>query len=83
KQDEKFKLDIKQQEKVSNEKRLIYENEKQQIINDYEKFIKKIEKQYEFKNDEYEKRIELLIAKTHEQLKSIEGKKCIGLDDFH
>ena len=33
-----------------------------------------MEKQFAQKTDEYEKRIEMLIAKTHEQLKSIEGK---------
>lgn len=43
------------------------------MINEYEQFIRKIEKQYGQKTDEYEKRIEMLLAKTHEQLKSIEG----------
>lgn len=32
-----------------------------------------MEKQHTLKTDEYEKRIEMLVTKTHEQLKSIEG----------
>lgn len=43
------------------------------MINEYEQFIRKLEKQYTQKTNEYEKRIEILIAKTHEQLKSMEG----------
>ena len=46
-----------------------------------------MEKQFAQKTDEYEKRIEVLIAKTHEQLKSIEGLlidslSSIGVDSL-
>ncbi|CAF1248870.1 unnamed protein product [Rotaria sordida] len=43
-----------------------------EIINEYEQFIQKFEKNHIQKTDEYEKRIEILISKTHEQLKSME-----------
>lgn len=44
-----------------------------QIINQYEQHIRKVEGNYAQVNDEYEKRIEKLISKTHEQVKSMEG----------
>ena len=45
-----------------------------QIINEYDEYIRKLQKQSAQKADEYEQRIESVISKTNEQLKSIEGK---------
>ncbi len=44
-----------------------------QLRAEYEQFIRQLEKQFSQKTDEYEKRIEIIIAKTHEQFKSMEG----------
>ncbi|CAF0849754.1 unnamed protein product [Rotaria sordida] len=74
KQEQKMKYDLQQIDKLSVDKKLVHENEKQKLINEYEQFIRKIEKQHNQKTDEYEKRIEILISKTHEQLKSIEDE---------
>ncbi|CAF0859336.1 unnamed protein product [Rotaria sordida] len=74
KQEQKLKYDLQQIDKLSVDKKLVHENEKQKLINEYEQFIRKIEKQHNQKTDEYEKRIEILISKTHEQLKSIEDE---------
>ncbi|CAF4656348.1 unnamed protein product [Rotaria sp. Silwood1] len=74
KKEEKIKNDLQKFNQLSVETKRTHEIEKQQIINEYEQFIQKLEKNYTYKADEYEKRIEVLISKTHEQLKSMEDE---------
>ncbi|CAF2987417.1 unnamed protein product [Rotaria sp. Silwood2] len=72
--DEKIKNDLQKFNQLSVETKHTHEIEKQQIINEYEQFIQKLENNYTQKADEYEKRIEVLISKTHEQLKTMEDE---------
>ncbi|CAF4366948.1 unnamed protein product, partial [Adineta steineri] len=43
------------------------------LINEYDEFIRKLEKQNAQKTDENEKRIEIIVSKTQEQLRTIES----------
>ncbi|UJR09137.1 hypothetical protein I4U23_013383 [Adineta vaga] len=74
KKDEKMKTDLQDMSKLSGEVKVKYENEKQKIINEYDEFIRKLEKQFSQRADEYENRIESLISTTNKQLKSIEDE---------
>ncbi|CAF1345256.1 unnamed protein product [Adineta ricciae] len=74
KKDEKTKNDLERINKLSMELKVKHENEKQEIINEYDEYIRKLEKQSAQKADEYEQRIESVISKTNEQLKSIEDE---------
>lgn len=68
------RFDLQQMSKLSTEIKTIHEKDKQKLVTEYEQFIRKLEKQYSQKTIEYEKRIEMLVSKTHEQLKSMESE---------
>ncbi|CAF1283970.1 unnamed protein product [Adineta steineri] len=72
--DEKMKNELQDINKLSVEIKLKHENEKQQLINEYDEFIRKLEKQNAQKTDENEKRIEIIVSKTQEQLRTIENE---------
>ncbi|CAF1345207.1 unnamed protein product [Adineta ricciae] len=74
KKDEKNMNDLERINKLSMEVKVKHENEKQEIIHEYDEYIRKLEKQSAQKADEYEQRIESVISKTNEQLKSIEDE---------
>ncbi|CAF5060436.1 unnamed protein product, partial [Rotaria magnacalcarata] len=44
------------------------------LVNHYEQYIRKLETNCENTNNEYEKRIEKVISKAHEQVKSMEDE---------
>lgn len=48
------------------------ETNKKKLVEEYEKFIEKLEHEFSQKILDYEKRMETLISKTHEQWKGIE-----------
>ena len=61
-----------QLKQLSIESKLTQENNKKKLVGEYEEFIEKLEREFSQKITDYEKRMEILIEKTHEQWKSIE-----------
>lgn len=54
------------------ESKLTQDNNKKKLVEEYEQFIEKLEREFSQKITDYEQRMETLIDKTHEQWKSIE-----------
>ncbi|CAF4801640.1 unnamed protein product, partial [Rotaria socialis] len=74
KNEETMKNDFKIIDQASVDTKRTHEIEKQQLVNHYEQYIRKLETKCENISDEYEKRIEQVISKTHEQVKSMEDE---------
>ncbi|CAF2187808.1 unnamed protein product [Rotaria magnacalcarata] len=74
KNEETVNNDLKKLDQASVDTKRTHEIEKQQLVNHYEQYIRKLETNCENTNNEYEKRIEKVISKAHEQVKSMEDE---------